>query len=163
MIAAIAGLIVASGLGLVAFIQYHQAKKNEIEALRTSSETIFSSGQEFDALMEALRAETKLQRAAWTIADLQIQDRVTPTLRQAVYGVRERNRLEGHSGAVNSVRFSPDGKTIASANDDGTMILWNLDSNDLLMRSCNWVRDYLKNNPNVSKSDRHLCDGIGTQ
>jgi hypothetical protein len=33
----------------------------------------------------------------------------------------------------------------------------------LLGQKCDRVRDYLQNNPNVSESDRHLCDGIGTQ
>jgi hypothetical protein len=41
--------------------------------------------------------------------------------------------------------------------------LWNLDLEDLLVRGCDRLRDYLKTNPNVSQSDRTLCDGIGTQ
>ena len=32
--------------------------------------------------------------------------------------------LVGHSGAVNVVRWSPDGETIASGSDDGALILW---------------------------------------
>ncbi|MBD1945374.1 AAA family ATPase [Coleofasciculus sp. FACHB-712] len=71
--------------------------------------------------------------------------------------------LQGHRAAVMSVSYSPDGKTLASASDDNTIKRWNLDLDDLLVRGCDWVRDYLENNPNVSKSDRSLCDGIGTQ
>ncbi|WP_044210258.1 WD40 domain-containing protein [Coleofasciculus chthonoplastes] len=68
--------------------------------------------------------------------------------------------LYGHYSSVNSVSFSPDGKTLASGSDDNKIKLWNLDLDNLLVRGCNWVRDYLKTNPNVSESDRALCDGI---
>jgi WD40 repeat protein len=70
---------------------------------------------------------------------------------------------DGHSNEVFSVSFSPDGKTLASGSRDKTVILWNLDFDDLLVRSCNWVRPYLQNNPNVSADDKQLCDGIGTK
>jgi len=69
----------------------------------------------------------------------------------------------GYGGCVNSVSFSPDGKTIASANDNGAVILWNLDLDDLILRGCDRLRDYLKTNQNVSESDRTLCDDITTQ
>jgi len=36
------------------------------------------------------------------------------------------NTLKGHSSDVNSVVFSPDGKTLASGSDDKTIKLWNL-------------------------------------
>ncbi|MEG4396791.1 nSTAND1 domain-containing NTPase [Microcoleus sp. BROC3] len=71
--------------------------------------------------------------------------------------------IDGHSEAVNSVSFSPDGKTLASGSDDSTVILWNFDFNNLLVRSCNWMRPYLQNNPNLSESDKQLCNDIGTQ
>ncbi|WP_322736989.1 hypothetical protein [Nostoc sp. DedQUE12b] len=73
--------------------------------------------------------------------------------------------LKGHSSSVLGVAFSPNGQTIASATDDRTMKLWNLNLDDLMVKGCAWVRDYLQNNPNVSESDKHLCDDddIGTR
>jgi WD40 repeat protein len=69
--------------------------------------------------------------------------------------------FQGHSGGVASASFSPDGEMIASASHDHTVKLWKLESLDnLIVRGCNWLRDYLKTNPNVSESDRKLCEGI---
>ncbi|WGV26064.1 hypothetical protein [Halotia branconii] len=68
--------------------------------------------------------------------------------------------LNGHRAPVLSVSFSPDGQTLASASNDNTIILWNLHLDDLLLRGCNWVDDYLKHNPNIEGGDRFLCDGV---
>ena len=69
--------------------------------------------------------------------------------------------LERHENWVTSIRFSPDGKILASSDSGGRVILWrdlDLDLDELLGRSCDWLGDYLKYNPNISKSDRGLCD-----
>ncbi len=75
--------------------------------------------------------------------------------------------LRGHGDTIHGINFSPDGNTLSSASVDNTVILWNLENlNDLealLAKSCNWLRGYLQNNPNVSEEDRRLCDGIGTE
>jgi WD40 repeat protein len=71
------------------------------------------------------------------------------------------------STIFNSIHFSPDGKTLASVDNRGTIKLWNgnngWDLDALMGRSCDWVRVYLQNNINVREEDRHLCDGIGTK
>jgi WD40 repeat protein len=79
---------------------------------------------------------------------------------------RELQTFGGHQARVKSLSFSPIGQILASASDDGTVRLWKLEPSkwdlsldNLLVRGCNWLRDYLKTNPNVSQSDRALCRG----
>jgi WD40 repeat protein len=81
------------------------------------------------------------------------------------------NTFSGHRNIITSLSLSNDGQLIASAarqvipEHKGELILWdlktlsNLTLDELITRGCNWVRGYLENNPNVTASDRHLCDG----
>jgi WD40 repeat protein/energy-coupling factor transporter ATP-binding protein EcfA2 len=64
--------------------------------------------------------------------------------------------LKGHSLGVYGVSFSPQSQLLASAGRDGIVILWDFNLDSLTNRACDWLRDYLKTNPNA-KSDRDLC------
>ncbi|XWK91278.1 MAG: hypothetical protein U7127_14875 [Phormidium sp.] len=53
-------------------------------------------------------------------------------------------------------------KLLASGALDNNLIVWNLQQvgtlDKLLVQGCQWIKDYLKNNPNLEKGDRQLCE-----
>jgi WD40 repeat protein len=59
------------------------------------------------------------------------------------------------------VSFNPNNESITVTSNDGKLLL-SPSLDELLVQGCNWARDYLENKPKED-SDRHLCDGIGTQ
>lgn len=114
--------IVAGGLGIRAAIGENNAK---LSALSASSEALVASNRQFDALLQSLNAARQLKQSLWTTANTRMQ--VVAALQQAIYAVRERNRLEGHTDWVSSVSWSPNGKVIASASKDNSVKIWNAD------------------------------------
>ena len=66
------------------------------------------------------------------------------------------SNFQGHRGLIFNVGFSPDGKIISSASFDSKVILWSLDLDELLERSCNWLDDYLISNP--KRNDKQVCE-----
>ncbi|MBD2576287.1 hypothetical protein [Oscillatoria sp. FACHB-1406] len=120
------------------------SRNAELMALSASSEALFASNQEFEALLEGLRAVKQLKAEppirqkpslqalhlpTDTATDIKTDTRlkVLTVLEQALYGTLERNRLEGHSDVVWGVCFSPDGQRIATASLDRTVKVWHPD------------------------------------
>ncbi|WP_341531379.1 ribosome assembly protein 4 (plasmid) [Nostoc sp. UHCC 0302] len=146
----VAAGVVLAVLAVTAFFQTQQAKEqkklaqeqrnqatiNEIKALANSSEALLLSEQNFDALIQSLKAGGNLKNAEVSKSN-NIRMQTIIALREASYlqlgenQFRERNRLEGHSGAIRGVSFSPDNQTIATASDDSTVKLWDRSGKEL--------------------------------
>ncbi|MEM9272437.1 MAG: hypothetical protein AAGA80_05665 [Cyanobacteria bacterium P01_F01_bin.143] len=122
------GLFGALLLAGVAGWQWRQAQIGQIEALSTSSKALFSTDP-IASLIDSLEAAKKLKQTFGT--NDEIKAKVRFSLAQAVYSIRESNRLENHKGNVNDISFSPDGKYLASVGGDGTLRLWNLEGKEI--------------------------------
>jgi len=162
--AILGGVMAALALAadLLAIQAHHQrqlaqqaAADAEIAALSASSEALFQSGKHFDALLEALRATTRLAALAvspspqplfpgrrGTATPLHQQHfpqatqpristatqlRALAALEQALSTVRERNRLQAHADSVWHLAYAADGRQFATASRDGHVKLWQAD------------------------------------
>jgi WD40 repeat protein len=118
-------LVVALGLSALTWYQYQRAKANEVGALAASSQGLFASNQQLDAVVAAVKAKRGLQQLVRPAGEIQKQ--VDQVLNQAVFGSNEFNRLTRHEGGVLTVDISPDGNTIVTGSNDKTVRLWSKD------------------------------------
>jgi WD40 repeat protein len=124
----IAAVVVVSTAGVGILFALNQATQRQISALNALSESQLANHAQLEALRASIEAAKRLKQTAWVDNHLRVQ--TAATLQQAVYETQERNRLEWHKDAVNSVSFSPDGKLLASGSEDNTLILWRKDDTE---------------------------------
>lgn len=118
-------LVVAIIMGSLAYGQYRHAARNEIRAITSTSEALYSVGKGLDALIMALRAQQRLVRLG--IVNPAIRLQVEQALGQAVYSAVEANRLTGHQSDVRCVSISPNSEFMLTCSTDRTAKLWRHD------------------------------------
>ncbi|MGD1809644.1 AAA-like domain-containing protein [Dapis sp. BLCC M126] len=124
-------LLVTVGLGVITFQQYrkalqseNQARLSEIKALIAAAKGSFASEQKLDALIQAIKAQKKLQEYRYkNQLQPEIEAQVKLALQRAIYTADEYNRLIGHKHRTLKIAISNDGEMMAT-NDEKTIKLW---------------------------------------
>ncbi|NJO15473.1 MAG: hypothetical protein HC877_06920 [Thioploca sp.] len=66
--------------------------------------------------------------------------------------------FNGREDCIGRITFTTDSKRLFAITESGVYI-WQIEGlEELRIHGCNWVKDYLNNNPYVEKEYQHICD-----
>jgi WD40 repeat protein len=125
-----------------------------------SKKAIFTSEKQKDQIRKIVFSpDGKLLAAAIQNGEIKVWD---------VDKQEEKYAIRAHEKPVISLIFSPNGEILASGSEDNSIKFWNMKLENLKLESlkleslksdsCQWVENYLKNNPKVRDEDKNLCN-----
>jgi hypothetical protein len=126
-------VLALSALTVFAFSQQQQKEKQRIEAekqritaLSSSSELLFDSRQEFEAILQGLQAGINFKKIG-AVEESEIKNKLITTLESIIYRIREKNFISLKNGKIDDISFSPNNQIIASTSQDKIVRLWDLE------------------------------------
>ncbi|NEP21705.1 AAA-like domain-containing protein [Moorena sp. SIO3I6] len=136
-------LVVAIVAGLNARQQIQQAKlvtrlewqgRSILRQLQDNNVYYGTSTRGETLFYEAMEAGQELSNIVTDGRPLEEYPAISPinALQQSISKFRERAKLKGHPDQVTNVAFSRDGQTLATASDDNTPIIWDLEDNKII-------------------------------
>lgn len=121
------GFVVSTVLGAIASHKSYRAAVSELRAVINTSNVLFSANNELDAFVEAMRAWRKSRAMTLNRQDDYLVEEIHQAISQAVYQLRESNRLSDHRAAVLAMDYNADGSLLVSGSADKTIKIWSGD------------------------------------
>lgn len=125
------------------YLKSRQTNLSNITTLIQSSTALFASNQKLDALLAAIKAKQQLNQSL--LINQKLTQQADTALQQAVYQIKEYNRLSGHEDRIYSIAVGSKGKLMATAATDNTVRLWRSRDQswhlDKILKHNGWVVD----------------------
>ena len=151
-------LFIAFSLAMLGgfYLKSRQTNFSNINTLVQSSQALFVSNQKLDSLIAAIKAKRQLNKS-WRV-NRSLSQQVDTALQQSAYGIKEANRLLGHSDRIYSIAVAPNGKFMASAATDNTVRLWHNSSTGWQpgksLKHDGWVLDVAIHKQTIASASR---------